>query len=622
MRRIAKNAAVLLAFTASATAQFVPSQNSPFAAGQSPVAIAVADFNGDSHLDLAIADQSGNAVMLLFGDGTGNFASASNPPTVPITFPQNTILTAIVSWDFNKDGAPDLAIAYTNANKGYVAIYLGDPLKKGNFKMAGIPMAVGKSPDSLATGDFNGDGFADIAVTDIDSNNVTIFLGNAATNGSFSIASKSPFATGNKPSSVAVGDFNGDGFQDLAIGNELDNTVTVMLGDGSGNFNLAHTSPVQAGPAPGFVVTGDFNMDGNLDLAVANLTGNAVTVLLGNGSGGFTHSPSSPISTGMTPASIVLADFNGDYILDLAIVNESGNSVSVLLGDGGGGFKGAANSPFSVGSMPRSVAIGDFNEDGRPDLATANWNEADATILINSYLTTPSMMSAASYMPSVAPGSLAIVIGTGLAPIPPSEPPSATFPVSVTITDASGVKTVTPFPIMLWAGPTQINLQIPQNVATGMASFTVSNSAVPALSQKGSVMIAGVAPGLFTASQAGKGVAAAYLIQNVLSVQPAIPIFSCPTLKTCVPVPVDVSGGNSALVLYGTGIRNRSSLSAVTVTINGIPLQPYYAGPAGDDNLEDQVNVSIPASLAHSGVVYLTVGIGTAMSNQVTLYLL
>jgi uncharacterized protein (TIGR03437 family) len=610
-RNACRLSVLVLAFSVPAGAQFTPAPKSPFAAGSLPASLAVADFNGDNHLDVAIVDQSGSAVTLLTGDGTGNLT----PSATSITPPPNP--SFIVAADFNKDGYQDLAIASTLNST--VSILLG----KGNGTFAapaGIPVPF-SGPNSITVGDFNGDSIPDLAIANIDGKNVTILLGTG--NGQFTTAPGSPYAAGNSPSSIAVADFNGDNIPDLAITNELDNTVTVLLGKGNGAFVAATGSPFVAGANPGFVVSGDFNSDGNNDLAIANFQGNTITVLLGNGAGGFTPAPSSPFSLGppsaKMPVSIAVADFNGDYFPDLAIVDENTNNVSVLLGNGAGGFKPATNSPFAVGSVPRSAAIGDFNEDGKPDLAVVNNADATLTLLLNNFTTTPVLQSAASSSTAVAPYSIVSIYGTGLAPSLFVPPPSALGPTAVTITDASGAKS-NPLELF-YTSPTQINALMPQYIATGAATFSVINPLLPSLPQKGSVTIATVAPSLFTANSNGKGVANAEFIPNFLVSSATSYVFNCPGAPSpCIPVGLDVSSGAAALVLYGTGIRNRSSLSSVTVTINGQALSPFYAGEAPGFLGEDQVNVLLPASLAHSGIVYVTVSIGSVTSNQATLF--
>jgi len=160
-----------------------------------------------------------------------------------------------------------------------------------------------------------------------------------------------PLPRGNQPASVAMGDFNGDGKPDLAIANG-DGTVTVLLGNGAGGFAAAAGSPFAAGSGPSSVAVGDFNGDGKPDLAIADYNGDNVTVLLGDGTGRFTAAPSSPFPAGSQPNSVAVGDFNGDGKLDLAIANYNSNNVTVLLGDGAGGFTAARAVPSRRARSP------------------------------------------------------------------------------------------------------------------------------------------------------------------------------------------------------------------------------------------------------------------------------
>jgi hypothetical protein len=214
----------------------------------------------------------------------------------------------------------------------------------------------------VAVGDFNGDGRLDLAVTNYDSKNVSVLLGNG--DGTFGDARNSP--TGSGPRSVTVGDFNGDGIPDLAIANNAG--VSVLLGNGDGTFQAPRS--FDAGGVGVRVAVGDFNGDGILDLAVAHLTGAeswGVSVLMGNGDGTF-QAPRS-FATGSSPDSVAVGDFNGDGIPDLAVANYASYTVSVLLGNGDGSFGAAVN--YYLGANPFSVTVGDFNGDGYPDLVVA-----------------------------------------------------------------------------------------------------------------------------------------------------------------------------------------------------------------------------------------------------------
>src|SRR6266511_3263154 len=228
-------------------------------------------------------------------------------------------------------------------------------------------------PESVAVGDFNRDGKADLAVANVGSANVSVLLGNG--DGTFQTALN--YATGANPLSVAVGDFNGDGILDLAVANNGSADISVLLGNGDGTFRIAVN--FSAGPYPESVAAGDFNGDGRPDLAVANLFSKTVSVLLGNGNGTFQAAAGYVVGT--NPQSVAVGDFNGDHKPDLAVANFGSGNVSVLLGNGDGTFQTAVN--YAAGADPYSVAVDDFNGDGTLDLVSANVNSADVSVLLN-----------------------------------------------------------------------------------------------------------------------------------------------------------------------------------------------------------------------------------------------
>jgi hypothetical protein len=317
---------------------------------------------------------NGNAVL-----GTATLGSSAFGLTMLNLSNPSTGLTpvSVAVRDFNGDGIPDLAVA--DYGSGTVTILQGTG--NGMFTpAANSPVTVGAEPSSVAVGDFNGDGIPDLAIANYGSGTVTILLG--AGNGTFTAASNSPAVVGSGPSSVVAADFNGDGILDLAVANTSGDTVTILLGNGNGTFTPASSSPVPVGNSPISLAVGDFNADGILDLAVANANDNTVTILLGNGDGTFTPAANSPVAVGSVPSSVVVGDFNGDGIADLAVGNYSDNTVTILLGNGNGTFTPTVNSPMTVGTGPSSLVVGDFNGDGTADLAVADYGANAVTVLL------------------------------------------------------------------------------------------------------------------------------------------------------------------------------------------------------------------------------------------------
>ncbi len=342
--------------------------------GLGPRWVVAGDFNLDHKADLAVANINSNDVTILLGNGRGSFGPAAASPV-----PAGEGPVSIAVGDFNRDGKPDLAVANQFSNN--LSILLGSG--SGGFSPATTsPVRVGSSPYFVAVSDFNRDGNPDLAVVNHHSNNVSILLGNG--DGSFNPAAASPISVGGNPRALAVGEFNLDGKPDLAVANYFSNNVTVLLGNGSGSFSPATTSPAGAGAGPSFVVANDFNLDGRPDLAVVNFRSNDVTVLLGNSSGDFSAGADSPVRVGAGPVSAAVGDFNLDNRVDLAVVNLNSDSVSILLGNGRGGFSAARGLPIRTGINPRSIAVGDFKLHGRLDLAVANFYSNDVSIRLNS----------------------------------------------------------------------------------------------------------------------------------------------------------------------------------------------------------------------------------------------
>jgi hypothetical protein len=323
--------------------------------GNNAYSVAVADFNGDNQLDLAVANRLGHTVSILLGNGDGTFRAGST-----LSFNGDPYSLAVA--DFNQDGNLDL-VAAGEGNSG-VGIFLGNG--DGTFRPAQY-YPTGDTPLSVAVGDFNGDGNIDLATGNSGSfplytGTVSVLLGN----GDGSFQTHRDYVTGSGTHSVAVGDLNGDGTPDLVAANQRNQTISVLLGNGDGTFRYGDV--YRTPPSPAAVVLADVNGDGRLDIVAANPYGNAVTVLLGNDGGTF-QDPRDYL-TGATPLAVVVADVNGDGRLDLVTANWGNTSITVLPGNGDGTFLTVPSSP--AGTNPSFLATGDFTNDGIPDLAVAD----------------------------------------------------------------------------------------------------------------------------------------------------------------------------------------------------------------------------------------------------------
>ena len=358
--------ACLASLTLAASAQFETRGSSLIQ--WEPFSVAVGDFNHDGKLDLALAAFSTGQVAVLLGNGNGTFQA---PVYYTVGFEPRSVAVA----DFNHDGNLDLAVTGFGTTTGIISILFGNG--DGTFQPAS-DLTLDDYPTFVAVGDFNGDGIPDLVTSDPPY--ISVLLGNG--DGTFQPPINNKLFAPLTPDAIGLGDFNGDGKLDLAVAGQFGGSseVDILLGNGDGTFQLGASYPI--GASPQSVAVADFRGIGKLDLAIAG-SGPAVGVLLGNGDGTFQPQVFYPLPRGTGSDWVVVGDFNLDGKPDLATteVGSFTSEVGVLLGKGDGTFLPVASYP--AGTQDFSLAVGDFNNDLKPDFAVGDSNGNAAIVLLN-----------------------------------------------------------------------------------------------------------------------------------------------------------------------------------------------------------------------------------------------
>lgn len=342
-----------------------------YATGQGPTWVAAGDFNGDKNLDLAVTNGADNTVSVLLGNGDGTFQKN-------VDYPADTLLSAVAVGDFNGDGKQDLVVASTSDG---VLLGNGD----GTFQTM-VPLST-RVIDStaVAIGDLNGDGKLDLVFV-AGGNGGQILIGNG--DGTF-ITEPDQGWDIFAPFWVVMGDFNADSRLDVVMSSDNHGSGWAIPVPGNGDGTLSFPTEfyeIGGAEAGSGVVLSDFNGDGTSDIATGSGSYSGVALLLGNGDGTF-QSPTEFTIGSTTMMALAVADFNNDGKPDLVVVNgknldgsNGANTVSILLGNGDGTFQTHVDYP--TGTSPTSVVVGDFNGDGIVDLAVTNQDDNTVSILL------------------------------------------------------------------------------------------------------------------------------------------------------------------------------------------------------------------------------------------------
>ena len=381
--------------------------------GTNPTATTIADTNGDAIPDFVVLNAGDNTLSVITGNGSRSFSnsqtvvSSLNSMTALTSFDVNGDLqndffavgsgtfnnitnffvqewigsasgnlqpttalgtditpalnpTAGVAADFTGDGKIDVAVV--NQGSGSVSILKG--AGNGNFSLVNtLNTGNSSNPVAIATADFRQNGKKDLVVVNQGNNSIGVFLGNADSGGTF--ATRVDYSTAANPTGVVIGDFDHDGFLDIAVSEGSSNKVSVFYGDGTGSFNVNRTradystlDTLNSGAGPVGIVSADFNNDGIIDLATVN-SDNTISVLIGNANGTFAQAQTYALDQNAGPVALIAADLNHDGKMDLISVNNQSGSINIFLGIGDGSFRTAIT--VSVGATPTGIVAGNFS---------------------------------------------------------------------------------------------------------------------------------------------------------------------------------------------------------------------------------------------------------------------
>ena len=368
-----------------------------FSTGSYPSSVSIGDLDGDGKLDMAVVNYSSNTLSVYRNtSATGSITSSSFGAKVDFATGDNPSSVSI--GDLDGDGKLDMAVENRGANT--VSVFrntsTSGSITSSSFATK-VDFVTGSLPSGVSLGDIDGDGKLDMAVVNSTSQTVSVFR-NTSTSGTIdanSFATKVDFATGVNSNRVSIGDLDGDGKLDMAVTDYNSNTVSVFRNTStSGSITTSSFAPkvdFATGLGPSSVSIGDLDGDGKLDMAVVNWSSNTVSVYRNTSTSGSITSSSFEAKidfvTGLGPRNVSIGDLDGDGKLDMAVVNIDANTVSVFRNTSATGSitssSFGAKVDFATGVSPISVSLGDLDGDGKLDMAVANHSSNTVSVFRN-----------------------------------------------------------------------------------------------------------------------------------------------------------------------------------------------------------------------------------------------
>ncbi|CAF1190976.1 unnamed protein product [Adineta steineri] len=326
-----------------------------------PTFVSSADFNSDQHLDIVVTKTNIDSIGIMIGFGNGSFY-----PEISYTFESQSSPTCLCIGDFNNDGRSDLAVSNYGTHNIGILLGLGD----GTFtNMTTYPTGNQSFPIYVVNGDFNNDHILDIAAANFRIDNVAIFLGYG--NGRFTNAVTYSTGKNSDPSAIFVADFNSDNQTDLAIANSGTGNVGILFGKGNGSFQSIITYSTGFQSHPDSIICGYIDNDTYLDIVIADSSSDNIAILYGSENGTYGTAVSYTDITFSNPSGLALGDVNYDNYLDIIITNFGTDNVGILTGYNNRSFSLGRSYPLTIGSNPKGVALGDFNNNTRWDIFIA-----------------------------------------------------------------------------------------------------------------------------------------------------------------------------------------------------------------------------------------------------------